>query len=120
MAARLRLRVVRGALVRVLAVGELGHLDEARDEPVREGLDVGEPGRDRRLVRRRCRERLGRELAARVERDGAVARGAASSTSPKRSRRQSGITCAKFFAAPRSIDGPPMSIISTASSSRTP
>ena len=34
--------------------------------------------------------------------------------------RQIGVTCAKFFAAPRSIDGPPMSIISTASSSRTP
>ena len=31
-----------------------------------------------------------------------------------------GATCAKFFAAPRSIDGPPTSIISTASSSVTP
>ena len=36
------------------------------------------------------------------------------------SGRQTGAQCAKFFAAPRSIDGPPTSIVSTASSSVTP
>ena len=34
--------------------------------------------------------------------------------------RQTAATCAKFFAAARSIDGPPTSIISIASSSVTP
>ena len=33
---------------------------------------------------------------------------------------ETGATCAKFFAAARSIDGPPMSIISTASAMRAP
>jgi hypothetical protein len=36
------------------------------------------------------------------------------------SARDTAATFAKFFAAPRSIDGPPTSIISTASSSPTP
>jgi hypothetical protein len=43
-----------------------------------------------------------------------------SSTNPYCAGRQTGATCAKFLAAPRSIDGPPTSIISTASASVTP
>ena len=43
-----------------------------------------------------------------------------SSTVSYCSGSHTGATCAKFFAAARSIDGPPMSIISTASSMRAP
>ena len=43
-----------------------------------------------------------------------------SSTSWYCSGRHTGAQWAKFFAAPRSIDGPPTSIVSTASSSVTP
>ena len=63
------LGVVRGALVRVLAVGEVEHLVERDDERVGELLARVEPGRDRGLVRGGVRERLGREAAARLERE---------------------------------------------------
>ena len=61
---RTRLGVVRRALVRVLAVDEVGHLDEARGVGLRERVDVAEPARDRRLVGRRGREGLRSEHAA--------------------------------------------------------
>ena len=114
-----RLGVVRRALVWVLAVDEVGDLDEARGEGLRERVDVAEPARDRRLVGRGGREGLGSENAAglagdvarlaQLGEDRAVALGL-----------HTGATCAKFLAAARSMDGPPMSIISTASSSWTP
>ena len=59
--ARACLRVERAALVRVLAVREVEHLREGRDDLLGERLDVREPARDRRLVGRRRRERDGRE-----------------------------------------------------------
>ena len=71
-AARARLGVVGGPLVRVLAVGEVALLPEGRDQPLRERLAVGEPRGDRRLVRGRDDERLGGERAARVQRELAV------------------------------------------------
>ena len=64
-----RLRVVGGPLVRVLAVDEVGHLLEAGDQEIRERVAVGEPARDRRLVRGGHRERLGGQRAAGLERD---------------------------------------------------
>jgi hypothetical protein len=64
-----RLRVVRRPLVRILAVGEIEHLHEARGHPVGEELAVGEPLGDARLVGGRRRERLGREPAAGLERE---------------------------------------------------
>ncbi len=64
--------VVRGALVRVLAVREVEHLLEREHERRRERLGLGEPGGDRRLVRRGRRERLGCELPPRLERERAV------------------------------------------------
>ena len=66
-----RLGVVRRALVWVLAVDEVGDLDEARGEGLRERVDVAEPARDRRLVGRRGREGLGRENAAGLAGDAA-------------------------------------------------
>jgi hypothetical protein len=63
------LGVVRAALVRVLAVAEVGHLGVGRDERVRQRLDVAEPARDRGLVRSGRRERLRRERASRRERE---------------------------------------------------
>ena len=57
-AARARLGVVRRALVRVLAVDEVGHLLEARDQALRERVPVEEPARDRGLVGGGDRERL--------------------------------------------------------------
>ena len=66
-AARAGLHVVGGALVRVLAVGEVGHLDELAELALGERLGVGEPVRDRDVVARGVRERLGGQLAARVE-----------------------------------------------------
>ena len=73
MRAAAALRVVRGALVRVLAVREVEHLLEREHERLGERLAVGEPRRDRGLVRGGRRERLGRELAARLERELALA-----------------------------------------------
>ncbi len=61
------LRVVGGALVRVLAVGEVERFLESRDQPVGERGAVHEPRRDRGLVGGGDRERLRRELAARLE-----------------------------------------------------
>ena len=55
--------------MRVLAVGEVEHLLEARDQQLRERVPVGEPARDRRLVGGGHREGLGRERPARLERD---------------------------------------------------
>ena len=66
-AARAGLHVVGRALVRVLAVGEIGHLDELAELALGERLRVGEPVRDRDVVARRVRERLRGQLAARVE-----------------------------------------------------
>src|SRR5207248_8076915 len=65
MRTRSAVRVVRGALMRVLAVGEVEYLVEREDERLRKRLAFCEPRRDGRLVRRRRRERLGREFAAR-------------------------------------------------------
>ena len=63
------LLVVGGALVRVLAVGEVEHLLEGGHEVVREVvLALGEPARDRRVVARGGAERLGRERLARLRR----------------------------------------------------
>ena len=71
---RSRLGVEGGALVRVLSVGQVEHLLERQHERLGERFAVGEPGRDRRLVRRGRRERLRGQLAPRVERQ--LARGA--------------------------------------------
>ena len=70
-----RIHVVRGALVRVLAVGEIGHLDELAQVPVGERLRIREPVGDRDVVARRVRERLGGQLAPSVEAE--IARGLA-------------------------------------------
>jgi hypothetical protein len=53
----------------VLAVGELALLDEGQQEALREGLAIGEPGRNRGLVDRRGGERFRGENAARRQRD---------------------------------------------------
>ena len=119
-AARAVLPVVRGRLMRVLAVREVGHLAERQRQLLGERLRFAEPVRDRRLVRRRRRERLGRERAARLERHGAAARGARRARARTARAVETAATCAKFFAAARSIDGPPTSIISTISASVTP
>ena len=63
-AARPALGVVGGALVRVLAVRQLGVLDHLDEQPVREVDRLGEPVRDRGVVARGVRERLGGQLAA--------------------------------------------------------
>ena len=60
------LDVVRGSLVRVLAVRKLALALERDDQLGREGLAVAEPGGDRSLVRGRVREGLGGELASRL------------------------------------------------------
>ena len=62
------LAVVGRALVRVLAVGELALPRERKRDPRREALAIGEPGRDRRLVGRGGRERLGGKRPTRLER----------------------------------------------------
>src|SRR5262249_59256438 len=67
------LRVVRAALVRVLAVPQVGDLHERRDERLRKGLDVREPVGDRRLIRGGGRERVSRKRAPTVERELAAA-----------------------------------------------
>ena len=61
-------RVVRRALMRVLAVPQVGDLREGERKRVGQPCHV-EPARDRRLVRGGRRERLRGEGAARVERD---------------------------------------------------
>ena len=67
---RADLRVVGGALVRVLAVGEVGDLLERAHEQRREVLALlDEPARDRGVVAGRVGERLGRERLARGERE---------------------------------------------------
>ena len=63
------LGVVGGALMRVLAVREVEVLLEDGREDRRERLASREPGRDRRLVRGRGRERGRRETPARLQRD---------------------------------------------------
>ena len=118
--ARAVLAVVRGVLVRVLAVREVALLREREREACRELLDLREPGRDRRVVGRRRRERLRGEAPPRRRRRARLcleARRARARTAPAGT---TGTTCAKFFAAPRSSDGPPTSISSTASASVTP
>src|SRR5258708_6816964 len=69
MRAAAALRVVRRALVRIFAVGQVEHLLERQHERLWERLTVGEPRRDRRLVCGGRRERLGGELSLRVERE---------------------------------------------------
>ena len=69
---RALLAVVGRSLMRVLAVGEVGHLLERERQLLGELLHLAEPVRDRRLVRGRRRERGAGELAPRVERDFAV------------------------------------------------
>src|SRR5581483_3763866 len=69
---RPRLGVVRGALVRVLAVRQVALLPEGGDQALRERLPVREPLRDRRLVRGRDDERLARERAPRLQGELAV------------------------------------------------
>ena len=86
----------------------------------REELGLAEPGARSRVVRGRRRERLGREHVARARARARRRRGARRAPSSYCSGRQTGTTCAKFFAAARSIDGPPTSIISIASASVTP
>ena len=71
--ARADLRVVGGALVRVLAVGELEHLLEGAHEQRREVLALLlEPARDRRVVARGVGERLGGQALARRHRQAPV------------------------------------------------
>ena len=65
--ARAALGIIRRALMRVLAVGEVEHLVERDDERLGECLTLGEPRRDRSFVRCGCRERLGCELSPRLE-----------------------------------------------------
>ena len=67
--ARSAVGVVRGALVRVLAVGEVEHLVECEHERLGERLALREPCCDRSLVRRGGGERLGGELAPGLQRD---------------------------------------------------
>src|SRR6266404_1225707 len=69
MRAAAALRVVRRALVRIFAVGQVEHLLERQHERLWERLTVSEPRRDRRLVCGGRRERLGGELSLRVERE---------------------------------------------------
>ena len=69
MAATVCLGVERAALVLVLAVGQVQHLDEGGGHRLGEGLAVGEPGRDSRFVGGGGREGLGRQLAARILRE---------------------------------------------------
>ena len=64
-------------------------------------------------------ERLRREAPARIERERAARAQLVEDRGGTGPGRQTGAQWAKFFAAPRSIDGPPMSIVSTASSSVT-
>ena len=73
MHARADLRVVGGALVRVLAVGEVGDLLVGRHQQRREVLLLlDEPARDRGVVAGGVGERLGGERLARAERQPAV------------------------------------------------
>ena len=58
--------------------------------------------------------------ARRVSSDSSPVSRSSCRTRPYWSGRETAATCAKFFAAPRSIVGPPMSIISTASCSWVP
>ena len=118
--ARADLAVVRRALVRVLAVREVLHLLERERQRVRQALAFGEPARDRGLVRRALRERDRGELVAASPCETAPCSRRSASTRAYCSGPETGATCAKFFAAARSIDGPPMSIISTASAMRAP
>ena len=54
--------VVRRGLVRVLAVGEVRDLDEVHQQPLGQRIALGEPVRDRRVVRGGVREGLRCEL----------------------------------------------------------
>ena len=112
------LAVVGGRLVRVLAVGEVGDLLEAERELLRERRRGRANQRgDRRVVGGGRRERRRRESAPRLERRARRARAARASTCSYCSGLETAATCAKFFAAARSIDGPPTSIISITSCS---
>ena len=105
-----------------------------REEEAVEMIDVGGPAMLRAAAKNFahcvpvCRperydevlDALAAEGDVAAERRRELAAEAFATTAAYCSGRASGATCAKFFAAARSIDGPPMSIISTASSSRTP
>ena len=77
-----------------------------------ERLRLAEPVRDRRLVRGRRREGLAAS-SRRVSSETSPCSRSSSSTTSYWSGCETAATCAKFFAAARSIDGPPTSIIST-------
>ena len=120
--ARADLLVVGGALVRVLAVGEVGDLLVGAHDHRREVVEpLGEPARDRRVVAGGAGERLGGEALARGERE-VPARlvelledrvvGLSGSTTTAENT--------KFFAAARIIVGPPMSMFSITSASVDP
>ena len=66
---RALLDVVRGTLVGILPVREVGGLREAGDEAVGERLASQKPGRDRSLVRGGRREGLGRQAPTGVVRE---------------------------------------------------
>ena len=72
MAPHARFCVVRGPLMRVLAVDELLLALERKEQPRRKGLHVGEPGCDRSLVRGGMGEGFGGQLAAGVEPDASL------------------------------------------------
>ena len=120
--ARAGLRVVGGALVRVLAVRQVEHLlVHARVERREVVLALGEPARDRGVVARGVGERLGRQRLARRARTG----GPRPSAAPRARRRSySGVTTTAangwFFAAARISVGPPMSMFSMTSSYSAP
>ena len=119
-AARAELAVVGGPLVRVLAVREVLHLLERERQRLGQPFALGEPARDRRLVRRAVRRRRRRRGQRRVSSESTPCSVSSRGRAAYCSGSHTGATCAKFFAAARSIDGPPMSIISTASSMRAP
>jgi hypothetical protein len=66
------LAVIGARLVRVLAVGEVGHLPQRKSELLRERLGVAEPVRDRGFVHRTRLERFAGEPPARIARRIAV------------------------------------------------
>ncbi len=119
--------VERGLLVRVLAVAEVLHLLEeeahvvGEERPVRPFGGTREVAVDGVVVCARLAEDLHREAHAGRE---AVVAPPFARISARMASYSSGfvttVTAAKFFAAERSMEGPPMSMFSTASSSVTP
>ena len=120
-------RIPRGRLMRVLAVAEVAHLRQARARgggapidavrspartvPSRSIVIVSSVAAIARVVRRRVRERLAREVEPERERRTAGA-SSASSTADSRRATTTTSTSRKFLAAARTMLGPPMSISS--------